>query len=252
MHIEKFASAVYAICIALSTLAGSVPALSDDQPSTIAQDNEQKARIHYVDGEAAGRSGDLLTAVVELEAALTLKPSSAVSAKSLVAAAAKLDADGREAYAHYVNAADLERQGKLDEAAEEVTLAQSYKPNGAVSSCLAARAAEIADLKKMAAKPAEKTKPDATTTSVTTAATKSSDKTAAKAATTRSASTLTRSKQATSAHKATKRPIHPSVPRAPRPAVRTVRVPHPKLVYQHSYTINGVRVPGHYKFKTLR
>lgn len=258
MNVTKLVSVISVLCITTGLLACCCPAFCDDGPTTIAQDNEQKARIHYLNGESASKSGDVLTAVVEWEAALTLKPSSALSAKYLVAAAAKLGDDGQEAYAHYVNAAELQRQGKLDEAAEEVALAVTYKPNGSVPSCLTAKAAEIADLKKAAAKPAQEPEPKQTATTAaaadksTTTATKPADDATAKAAAAQSAPTPKASKQSKSTQKPAKQPVRRTPQRAPRPPMRTIRAPHPKLVYQHGYTANGKRIPGHYTIKTVR
>ena len=255
MHTTRFTSGVCAVCAAFLLAAGPIAAFCDDQPTTIAQDNEQKAQIHYVNGETANKAGDVLTAVVEWEAALTLKPSSALSAKCLVAAAAKLGDEGRNAYAHYVNAVDLERQNKLDEAAEEVSLAQTYKPSGSVPSCLTVKAAEITDLKKLAAKALQDsilaaTSAEKSTATTTAAATKAADDSATKAVAT-STSTSSTSKQSKK-QKSSKQSTHRSTPKASRQTVRAVRLSHPKLVYQHGYTINGVHIPGHYKFKTVR
>ncbi len=257
------------ICVLSLILIGlPLAAPCDDQPTTIAQDNEQKASLHYLAGESANKSGDLLTAIVEWQTALTLKPTSEFTAKCLLAAARKLTPEGKEAYAHFVNLTELQRQGKIDEAEAELSLASAYKPDGKVPACLTAKATEIAELKKLAAKPPA---PEPKTTAPTTdiAATKETTttppaaaatttkpetksaattklKSKASASATPKTNTLTAPRKNSSTRKAPASSVRRNTRSAPRPPSR------PTLHYQHGYTINGKRVPGHWTIKPAK
>gem|GEM_PF-2909690 len=134
-----------------------------DQPTdtstsvSLSQSNELKARTHYLAGEEALKSGDALTAIVEWETTLRLKPDSEFTTKRLLTTAKTLSSDAREAYAHFLNTCDLQDQGKIDDAEKELALALTYHPNSSTPACLAAKSQELAALKKAAAKPADKT-----------------------------------------------------------------------------------------------
>jgi tetratricopeptide (TPR) repeat protein len=259
MDARKLARIVSALCLAMLAVGSLATGLLCDEespaPTTIAQDNEQKARIHYLAGDAALKSGDVLTAIVEWETTLTLKPSSAFTAKCLVAAAAKLGPDGKDAYAHFVNATDLQRQGKLDEAQSELNLALTYKPKGSVPQCLTQRAAELADLKKNAAKLAQESQPKTTETTTAAAAPKSASTAKSKpqaksSASTAKKSTTTHKKSSSSSYRSSHAPRY--VPHYTRRYITRGGPRTGKLVYVPGYIRNGKYVPGHFAFRATR
>lgn len=227
---------------------------------TLAQDNEAKAREHYLIGESAMKSGDLLTAVVEFETVLRLKPTSAYTAKLLEATAPKLGDDGKEAHAHYNKAADLQAQGKLDDAGTELGLALKYNPKGQTPKCLTDKALELAQLQKEAdaKKPVAtpEVKPTVATTGAKSAVTAEATKSTAKSATTKKKTTATAasttSNKTTTAHKSTVKQYRPPVYRQPRSYHMPVSHSRSRLTYVHGYTVNGHKVPGHYAIKPYK
>jgi hypothetical protein len=217
-----------------------------DEPSTatpLVQANEERARLHYLAGEAALRSGDPLTAVVEWENTLRLKPSSAHTAKVLATAAIKLGTDGSEAYAHLVNAGDLQDQGKLDGAEKELALAMTYYPSGSTPGCLTEKSLELADLAKES-KQAEASQPKPATTTAAKKTTASTSKPSASTA----------KKKATTSKPKSARTSTPKAARPPayRPPTLYPHRTSSRLTYVHGHTIDGHYVPGHYAIKPMR
>lgn len=210
--------------------------------TSLAQTSEREARLHYLAGDAALKTGDVLTAIAEWETTLRLKPSSEHTAKCLVAAAKDLSPDAYDAYLHMVGAADLERQGKLDEAETELSLALTYKQNGTTPQCLTALSLDLADLKK-AAKAARdsQSKPAAAATATTPKVPPpaKSSKTAAKK---KSSKPATAKKKAAARAPAIKTPRPPSYRYSNRYTYPTTR----RVFVQGYYRKDGKYVRGHY------
>lgn len=247
MNTCRSASLVALLLLTLSLL--SVAARADQSSTTttasLAQANEAKAREHYLAGESALKSGDMLTAVVELETAVKLKPSSEFSAKMLALAAAKLGSDGTEAYAHYMSVSDLQDQGKLDDAGKELELALKYRPGDRTPDCLSRKAAELAQLQE-SKKPVEAAQPKPAARNAATATTK--DPAATKPAV--STSKKTASTNASSTSKSKPKTTHPKTFRPPTHRPPSPRQTWGRLSYVHSITVNGHKIPGHYTFKS--
>lgn len=251
------------LCLVASVLIAGLCAglaVAGDQP---AAPDEEQARQHYLLGEAAMRSGDVLTAVVEWQTTLRLKPSSAYTAKVLTTATGRLGPDGKEAYAHYVKTCDLTDSGKLDDAGKELGLALAYRPKGQTPKCLTAKALELAELQKKVGKPADIAQSAVAapaTTAVTSTVSTASEKTAVSTKLTEAKTKKTTGAAKTAAAKREKGSLQTSVRRVERQPMQLrnrsysapIRKQPSRLKYQHGYTINGKKIPGHYTIKPSR
>lgn len=102
--------------------------------------NEDLARSHYFLGEKAFKGGDILTAVVEWDIALALKPSSEHTAKCLTKAKSMMTPRCKAAFQCLERVAAFCKQGKLDEADAALAEAFKYEP---AANCLRTVAAGL-------------------------------------------------------------------------------------------------------------
>jgi|GEM_PF-6155226 len=100
------------------------------------------ARSHYVAGESALKSGDILTAIIEWETVLKLKPTSDYTQKRLTEVLTKQTPEVKEAHDRYLTGILLKDQGKLDQAQKELVAALNLQPE---AKCVKDQLIEIAD-----------------------------------------------------------------------------------------------------------
>ena len=124
-----------------------------DQPGNTVQTAEVLARQYYLSGEQAYALGDLLTAVVEWETTLTLKPSSVYTRKRLDEVRARLDTKLKKAHTEYLASMVSWEQGNVDQAVVMMTSAKRLAPGAlCVEKCLAAMQKTLAAREEKARK----------------------------------------------------------------------------------------------------
>ena len=132
----------YVICVLLFILSFSLPACAENNTKSTLPDAEKQARECFLAGEAAQKTGDLLTAALEWEAVLRLKPTSDYTKGRLVDLKShwpKSTADAYDAMLRSIAACDA---NDLDKATVELSTAIRLCPD---SKCVSDQARIISE-----------------------------------------------------------------------------------------------------------